>query len=437
VTGLVVAERVRSIPAIQIALALALGLGIALLGVSSQTLLIAAGGGAVLLAFGVVRPTAFVVVAFATLSMPRLHAPGSPLPINELMLGMTFLVLVMSARGTRRRTPPFFVVGMLSLVAALMMSAVINALINYEASKRVAHVVLFVAVSLAIANGFIPFRAVVRGLLIGLLTATAFGVLALTIGFGSGDYAGRLSGLLFGEPNFAGFMFVACGPIVAMNIERRAYRFAFVAMAVVAVGLTFSRTSFLAVLLVGVWLLLGRRVQPAIGLTLIAALVIAVALLPAEIHTTGPFATRVGSDNLRARIFEKETASIAQAPVLGHGPGTATVELPGQAPFRFYFHSSYYALVQEGGAVALVLLVGVILTLFFRLTSLPVVHRSPWLESSLIAVVVCGLTLGEVLLEMGSAIAIGAAVRYLVIHSKDASERELDDATSRPTPLDA
>jgi hypothetical protein len=347
--------------------------------------------------------------------MPRLQVPGTPLPHTALLLGVMRLVLVFSGRKAERPTPWWFAVTLGGVLAALVCSMLVNRLFTFDSIKRVAHVVLIAALAMGLASGFIPFRNAIRGLIGGMIPAVILGFFA--IAGPNLEYRGRLTGPLLGEPNFAGLLLAVAGPVAALEITNRKARNTFIVLGSFALFLTLSRTSYLAFALALVWIGFGRRVKPLLGLSLLTGLVVIVTLVPAEVHTAGFFSTRVGSDVLRTRILEKEIISIEQAPVLGHGPGTATVELPGQAPFRFYFHSSYYALVQEGGLVAMAMFIALLLTLFFKLAALPPRHRNPLLEGSVIALAVCGITLGEVLLELIAAIALGAAVRHVTLHA--------------------
>lgn len=406
-----------TIPVVLTTVLVSIGLVIAMGSVRSSVVVLLFALACFAMAVGVLATDAFVMGTFALVAMPNLHLGPSPLPANEAVLGFCLVVLAVSGRRIERRPPTWYVSAIGGLWLTLLASGVING--NYlqpDSIKRLLHVGLFAAVALAIPAGIIPYRPMIKGLVLGLVLACAAGFVSLVAGIGTQGYTNRLSGLLFGEPNFAGFLLVAVVPICLAEFRRPRYRNALIALSILSIGLTFSRTTYLALALAGLWFLMGWRWKPGLAMVVLVAVFSASFLLiPADAHVSGPFAQRLGSDRLRARILDRETRSIAQAPILGHGPGTATVLLPGQAPFKFYFHSSYYALVQEGGMVAMAIFGSLIVGVFVKLMRQGH-ERVPWLEASIIGLAVCAISLGEVLLEIGAAVVLGSLVRHLMAH---------------------
>ena len=107
-------------------------------------------------------------------------------------------------------------------------------------------------------------------------------------------------------------------------------------------------------------------------------------------------------------------------------PAPAAVEVQGQI---FFFHNSYLSIHNEGGRVALLLIVVVGAAALVALLSLRPELRNPWYEAAIIAVAVCAVNLGEVLLELPAALALGMAAHYV----QSIRESPPDDA-SRPSP---
>ena len=104
--------------------------------------------------------------------------------------------------------------------------------------------------------------------------------------------------------------------------------------------------------------------------------------------------------------------AVARAP----GAGKAQVQLESNT---FYYHSSYLAAQREGGLVAVALVVGLVVVLAVLVLREPPASRNLWLECALIAVMVCAVNVGEVLLELPAAVALGALIQQLH-HSRDA-----------------
>ena len=73
--------------------------------------------------------------------------------------------------------------------------------------------------------------------------------------------------------------------------------------------------------------------------------------------------------------------------------------------------------------VCLALLVGVIVLTFLSIARMPGDMRNGWLEASLIALMVCAVNVGEILLELPSAVALGMAMwhRLNATHPVDRS----------------
>ena len=173
--------------------------------------------------------------------------------------------------------------------------------------------------------------------------------------------------------------------------------------------LTQSRGTLLAASFCLGWWFVGRRLRPSSGLALLSSTSFLVSLLPNALKQAGLFSNRAGSDVLRETIFSQSWSAAIRGFWIGNGAGAARVEIYGA--YRFYFHNSYLALVSEGGILTAIVVVSIVLTAFIRLVSLPLLQRDIWLEMALIAVAVCALYLGEVLLDLTSAIAIGLAFK--------------------------
>jgi hypothetical protein len=282
------------------------------------------------------------------------------------------------------------------------------------------HFVLFVALAVVAAQGRFHTRSMAKGLAVGLLVSAA----AYYQGYGT-DYEGRLAGLM-GDPNAAGYLLATLGALALAGLPGSRMRVPLGLLFGAAVFLTFSRTSLLAVGLIIVWVIIGRKLAPSLGALLLATMIWAVTHIPVELQLVGPFADRSGSDSLRQRIAALEEVQVSDAPWYGNGPGTSYVDLDSG---RFFFHSSYLSALNEGGRLALVLIVAVGAFALMALLRLPTGLRNPWYEAGIIAVAVCAVNLGEVLLELPSALALGMAATYV----QSMRARPPDPATGTPT----
>ena len=357
------------------------------------------------------KPVDFV--AFFAMGFPVLVLPGIGLPVNEVAPLMVCLLAANRVSTSRERIPFWFSGG---LVAVLTMLAVTSYLHDLTPSRRLLHVLLYLVLATLLASGRIHIPSAARGLAVGLCTSITMSI----AGFGPDNYAGRLTGYL-GDPNAGGYVVAVLG-LVALGLGPRGrLRWLLIFLALAAVVLTYSRTTLLAVAFAVVWLLIGRRVSVWAGALLVGAMVYVVGHIPPQLTLFGPFSDRGGSDLLRQRIIAQEHVDIAHSPIFGNGAGTATVNLQGDL---FFYHSSYLALQAEGGVVCLVLLVGVIVLTFLSIARMPGDMRNGWLEASLIALMVCAVNVGEILLELPSAIAIGMAMwhRLNAAHPADAHD---------------
>ncbi len=356
------------------------------------------------------KPVDFV--AFFTLGFPVLVLPGIGLPVNEVAPLLVCLLAANRVATSRERIPVWFIGGLTSVLTMLVITSYLHDLSPY---RRLLHVLLYLVLATLLASGRIHITSAARGLATGLIISIAMSL----AGFGPDNYAGRLTGYL-GDPNAGGYVVAVLG-LVALGLGPRGrFRYALILFTLTAVILTYSRTTLLAAAFAVLWLLIGRRVSIWAGALLVGGMVYIVGHIPPQLTVFGPFSDRGGSDLLRERIIAQEHLDIAHSPLIGNGAGTATVKLAGDV---FFYHSSYLALQAEGGVVCLVLLVGVIVLTFFSITRMPRDMRNGWLEASLIALMVCAVNVGEILLELPSAIAIGMAMwhRLNATHPVDPS----------------
>lgn len=345
-----------------------------------------------------IRITDFALMA--TLPFRSLEVAGFPL--NELtMAALVGLCVLRPARGGAR-VPAIVVVLLGALLALLVYSGTAN---QVDWTRRVGHVAILAGLVWAGATGRLSPRSVGAGLAAGLLAVIG---LALA-GIGGAAYEGRLTGFL-ADPNAGAYFIAVLGTLAIVFCDDRWKVRAAVAVPIVAgLVLSYSRTGLLAGAFVVVWVLLGRRLGAVGGAVMAVGLVWIVDNIPTSLTTFGPFSDRSGSDALRDRIIAQERVEIAAAPWYGNGPGTGVVNIRDSI---FFFHNSYLSTRQEGGWIALLLVLGLLVYAFLRLSrqSRAGDLAAAGAQGAIIAVGVMAITLGEVLLDTPMAVAVALAL---------------------------
>jgi O-antigen ligase len=345
-----------------------------------------------------VRATDFLLMAV----LPLRTVEVSGIPVNELaMAALVGLCVVRPARGgARLHGPVVLLLG--ALLALLTYSGVSN---DVDWTRRVGHVAVLAGLVWAFGTGRVSLRSAALGLAAGLV-----GVIGLALaGIGGDTYPGRLTGYL-GDPNAGAFFIAVLGVLaVLFSDDRWKVRLALAVPLLAGLVLCFSRTGLLAGAFALLWVLAGRRLGAAGGAAVSAVLVWLVDNIPDDLVLYGPFSNRSGSDALRERIIAQEQVELAAAPWYGNGPGTARVDVRG---LEFFFHNSYLAVRQEGGWIALLLVLGLMAFAFLRLSrhSRAGDLAAAGAQAALIGTAVMAITLGEVLLDTPMAIAVGFAL---------------------------
>lgn len=365
-----------------------------------------------------VRVSDFLLFA----AMPFRVLTVAGLPVNELAGLAVVLLAALRNPGRDRRLPAVVLLLCAAVLGLLLYSGIVN---GVDWTRRVGHVAIWCGLIWALATGRVSLRSAALGLASGLIAV--IGLALAGIGF-DGGYEDRLTGYL-GDPNAAAYFILVLGALaVGFGDQRTKVRLLIAAPLVLGLVLTYSRTGLVALAFAVIWWAVGRRLGALGGVAVVAALAWSVANIPQDLALFGPFSNRSGSDALRERIIAREHSLVAQAPWHGNGPGTANVDLAGN---QFYFHNSYLATRQEGGWVLLVLVLVLIALAFLAVTRAARARDLPSVsvQVALIGVVVMAATLGEVLLELPTAIAIGFAFG----HAHSLAQPRTPPATHTPT----
>lgn len=346
-------------------------------------------------------------VLFASMGYAAITLKG--LPVGELAMGLVTL-LALTKRPTR--TPPVLLVTLIAAMPAWMI--LVSPIDHVTPYRRLLHLMLWATLAICIGQGRIHMQTMARGFAFGLVTSLGTGLVGVAAHnqFGGIAYSGRLTGYM-GDPNAAGFYMLVLGLVACAFMGSRRQVLLFLIPAVPLLVLTWSRTSLFAAGACLIWLLIGHRVTPVFGVIFLSGIVYAIAKFPQNLKHFGPFQDRNGSDELRARIDAEAHKLVETAGLTGHGPGTSLVPDWTQPGNFWFFHNSYSSVINEGGWIGFALVIGLLVVAMLFLARLPLKYRNGWVEAALISAAVVAINLGEVLLELPTAIALGAAAFHV------------------------
>ncbi|MFZ2503657.1 MAG: O-antigen ligase family protein [Nocardioides sp.] len=323
-------------------------------------------------------------------------------PLNELAMIVLLAFCALRTPPTSLRLPTWAPIGIVLMFGTLTLSAFLN---DVTAERRLVHVVLYLGVVLALATGRVSLPSASAGMGTALVVVSGLGY----IGLSTSAYTDRLTGY-FSDPNVAAFYLTTLGAVSIAHLPWPRLRWILVLLFAAGVLLTLSRTGLLAASFGLIWILVGRRLGVFGGAALVSFLVWLVGNLPDQLRLFGPFSDRTGSDALRERVINAELDLLRSAPIYGHGPGTSQVNVADQT---FFFHSSYLATRNEGGWILLTVMLGLLAAAFVGLVTYGRRNdvRAVWCQVALLTTLAMAVTLGEVFLEMPTAIALGYAIR--------------------------
>lgn len=367
--------------------------------------------GSILLAVFASHVNLLYATAFATIPMTQLILPGIGLPVNELMLTLALVVSLVQNRGDLEPLPGYPKVAASVLIGMMTISMMLNGGFELDAFKRLGHIVLFCGVILAIGAGLLPRRVIQKGLLIGIVVSSISGIVFLFAGIAPNGYEGRLTGQLFGDPNPAALAILALGALSIEVVPSGWRRNATIAFLVIPFLLTQSRGSLIALGICLVWWYLGRRLRPSAGLAVLGSTIFLITTVQETVQNIGVFSSRAGSDALRGAILSKSLEAAGTGFWVGNGLGETILTV--YTPLDFFFHNSYLAVVAEGGILSAIAIVGLIVMTFIRMINLPTPKRNLWFEMALLAILAAAFHLGEVLLDLPAAVAVGFCLDWL------------------------
>lgn len=362
------------------------------------------------------KTSAFATGLFGAMFLDATKFPGLGVPVSSIVAVLAALYAFTAPQRlpeTEVHTlPRWFLLFVLAIPSWLALTSIFNGVFDI---RRLANIGVYAAVIVVTAGPRLDLRSVGRGLALAVVAGVAVGAALLP----TSSYPGRLTGPL-GDPNSAGFLIVVYTALALPSLNRRRYQIFLVAVAVVGVVLTDSRTSMLAMGVMALWVVLSRFFGAWFCVPVVASVLFWI-ISVSETVASDAFAERAGSDALRERIYAAELADVAVSPIVGQGAGAAKVALDGM---MFFFHSSYLAIRAEAGWVGFTIVILLLAAVFLGLLALPRNSRNNFYEASLIGVAVCAVNLGEVLLTLTAALAVGLSMRHIARRKMRADNNE-------------
>ena len=342
-----------------------------------------------------------VVLLFAAMVMDSVNLPGTGLPANSIAMGFVAAYAILFRRGNGLALPRWAPALVLAIPGWLLIASVTNGAVDF---RRVLSVALYAAVILVVALSRVNSVQIARGLGIAVVVGVVLGL----VGPWAGGYGDRLTGP-FGDPNSAGFNLAVFTALAFPSFSATWRRNWLVAIAVLGIVLTQSRTTMVTTLIMILWIVLFRYRAPILAFLL---LLVPIVWISTSSWLDSAFSDRAGSDALRGRITAAELQDVALSPWAGNGAGTARIFVGGH---EFFYHNSYLAIRAEAGWVGLLLVLSVLALVILALVRLPRRLRNPYYEVAIIGVAICAINVGEILLTLTAAIAVGTALRYVVV----------------------
>ncbi|MFW0185189.1 zinc ABC transporter permease [Rothia sp. CCM 9418] len=336
-------------------------------------------------------------------------------------IGSAVSVILVAHASTRKshyddpRVNLFIAIIVLAVAYTAISSVVVGISTVDETLRRTFRISIVIFLALFIGDKRIDARSLVFGIATGML----FNAGAYYAGIAPDAYTGFLTGWL-GDKNVSGLWYAFIGLLFFTYLDDKKKKLLAFILFSVLLWETGSRTSLAGYMFALLWLTFGKKIGLFAKSVLAIFIVWAVDYLTENYAHAGVFANRDGSDLLRARIDAATLEKVAQTPWHGQGFGQAYVFLPG-GDRRWLFHNSFYTLFVEGGWIWMfaVLLITLLATVFWKQQHQKGKERIIVAEAAIVLLAICSWRLGEVILTIPWAIAVGLGLSYL-LKPKDA-----------------
>ncbi|MFW0108306.1 zinc ABC transporter permease [Rothia sp. P7181] len=337
-------------------------------------------------------------------------------PLFGVPFGVVVTVGLLVHASTRKahygdpRLNLFIAIAVLAVAYAAINSVVFGISTVDEAFRRAIRIFIVILLALFIGDK----RIDARSLIFGIATGMMFNAAAYYAGIAPDAYTGFLTGW-FGDKNVSGLWYAFIGLLFFTYLDDKKKKILAFALFSVLLWETGSRTSLAGYMFALLWLTFGKKIGLFAKFVLATFIVWAVDYLTENYAQVGVFANRDGSDLLRARIDEATLEKVAQTPWHGQGFGQAYVLIEGNNS-HWLFHNSFYTLFVEGGWAWIfsTLLITLLATVLWKQQHQKGKERIIIAEAAIVLLAICSWRLGEVILTIPWAIAVGIGLSYLV-----------------------
>ncbi|WHS50017.1 hypothetical protein QM007_08855 [Rothia sp. SD9660Na] len=346
---------------------------------------------------------------------------GVAVPVIVFPLNVAIAVLLIVIRLTKAsayevpKLGVFIAAFMLALSFVVLSSITVGVSTSEDAMRRASRILIVLMLAILIADKRIHFKSLILGLSCGMLVNAA----AFYAGIAPDNYGGNLTGWLH-DKNVAG-MYHGIIPLILFGIFTKNWQRVIISLfALPLLFETGSRTSMGAFIIGVLWILFAQKANLVVKVVLGFFCGWLFEWMQANFADSEVFGDRTGTDWYRDLIDTIAWEKTSSAPWNGLGFGQATVILPNGEDM--YFHNSYWTLFVEGGWPWTIAILGITFLAVFvwkqkgeQQTS----ERNLTAEAATVFLAVCSWRLGEVMLTIPWAFAVGYALSLTAIPKKE------------------
>ncbi|MFC6353343.1 O-antigen ligase family protein [Rothia nasimurium] len=346
---------------------------------------------------------------------------GVAVPVIAFPLNVAIAILLIAIRINKPssyevpKLGVFIAIFILALSFVMISSLTAGVSTSEDVIRRTIRILIVFMLALLIADRRIHFKSLMLGLGIGMLV----NALAFYAGIAPDNYGGNLTGWL-NDKNVAG-MYHGIIPVILFGLFTKNWQRAVIA--IFALPLLFetgSRTSMGAFIIGVLWILFAQKANLLVKVILGLFCGWIFEWMQENFADNAVFGDRTGTDWYRELIDTAAWEKTSSAPWNGLGFGQATVILPNGDDM--YFHNSYWTLFVEGGWPWTIAILGSTFLAVFvwkQRDQQQTSERNLTAEAATVFLAVCSWRLGEVMLTIPWAFAVGYALSLTAIPKKE------------------